>query len=200
MPTVFKTKSSDLKSAKKQLDLKQTAPRHRFFHAFYLKPSLRFETQSPTEQVILLLRAHPITQIVWIITALTMMMLPIFFNFLLTAFLSPLQIIFINLVWYSFIFGYVFLNVLNWLFNVGIVTDERIIDVDFTGLLYKEVTGSAIKKIEDVTVKTGGFMASIFNFGNLFIQTAGTELNIEFINIPAPTEAAAIIHELMSKN
>lgn len=200
MPTVFKTKSSDSKSDRKLLNLKQTAPHHRFFHAFYLKPSLRFETQSPTEQVILLLRAHPITQIIWIITALIMMVLPIFVNFLLTAFLPPSQIIFINLLWYSFIFGYIFLNVLNWLFNVGIVTNERIVDVDFTGILYKEVTASSIKKIEDITVKTGGFIASMFNFGNLFIQTAGTEMNIEFINIPVPTEVAAIINELMHKD
>lgn len=77
------------------------------------------------------------------------------------------------------------------------VTNERIVDVDFHGTLYKEVSASSIGKIEDVTIKTGGFAASLFHYGNLFIQTAGTEGNIEFINIPNPTQAASIINNLM---
>jgi len=182
MPTVFKAKPESS---------------HHLFHSFCLRPALRFETQGDDETVILVLRAHPVTQIPWIITALIILILPFFFNFFLANYLSTQQIIFINFFWYVLLFSYVFLNILNFLFNVGIITDHRIVDVDFHQILYKEVTVSTISKVEDVTVKTAGFIASLFNYGNLFIQTAGTEINIEFINIPKPAQAASIINHLM---
>lgn len=183
MPTVFKAKTSPSS--------------HRLLHSFCLHPSLRFETQAGDETVILVLRAHPITQVLWVITALIILILPFFFNIFLINNLVAKQVLFINFFWYSFLLSYVFLNILNYLFNVGIITDQRIVDVDFHQILYKEVTASLISKIEDVTVKSGGFIPSLFNYGNLFIQTAGTEANIEFINIPMPTEAAQTINNLM---
>jgi hypothetical protein len=182
MPTVFATKP---KSS------------HHLLHSFCLYPSLRFETQAEDETVVLVLRAHPITQLGWIFTSLIILFLPLFFNIFLINYLSGLQIFFINLFWYVFLFSYIFLNILNYLFNVGIVTNRRIIDVDFHQILYKEVTASSISKIEDVTVKSAGFIPSFFNYGNLFVQTAGEEQNIEFLNIPNPTEAASVINKLM---
>lgn len=192
MPTVFKKKSAATPAS-------SPIPRHRLLHAFCTYHSLRFETQSATEHVILLLRAHPITQIFWVLTIFIMLVLSFFISLVLDRILNVQQLIFAAIFWYAAIFSYAFLNILNWLFNVGIVTNERIIDVDFHGTLYKEVSASSIGHIEDVTVKTGGFAASLFNFGNLFVQTAGTEKNIEFHNIPNPTEAASIINNLMAK-
>lgn len=191
MPTVFGEKKSSSVSH---------APRHRFLHAFCIYPSMRFETQSASEYVILLLRAHPITQIFWILTAFIMVVVSFFISLFLGRILTSQQLIFTLLFWYAFIASYVFLNILNWLFNVGIVTNERIVDVDFHGTLYKEVSVSSIDKIEDVTVKTGGFAASLFHYGNLFIQTAGTEKHIEFINIPNPTQVASIINNLIKSH
>ena len=86
-----------------------------------------------------------------------------------------------------------------WYFNLGIITTERVIDVDFSTILYKERTTAYYDKIEDVTVKTGGFLASIVNYGNIFVQTAGTEANIEFMNIPEPGKVAEIINNYVEK-
>lgn len=172
---------------------------HRFLHAFCTYPAMRFETQSDSEHVILLLRAHPITQVFWILAVFIMLILTFFISLFLERILSTQQLIFAVLFWFAVIASYAFLNILNWLFNVGIVTNERIVDVDFHGTLYKELSASSIDKIEDVTVKTGGFAASLFNYGNLFIQTAGTEKNIEFLNVPNPTQAATIINNLMKQ-
>lgn len=193
MPTVFEAKSGSAETSKPQSF-------HRLLHSFCFRPSLRFETQADDEIVVLVLRAHPVTQLAWIFTSLIIFLLPFFFNIFLINNLSVQQIVFINLFWYGFFFSYVFINVLNYLFNVGIITNQRVVDVDFSNVLYKEFTASSISKIEDVTVKSGGFTASFFNYGDLFIQTAGTEANIEFINIPSPTEAAQIINLLMRTN
>jgi hypothetical protein len=107
--------------------------------------------------------------------------------------------IFFNLFAIGIVFGYFWFNLVGWFFNVGIVTNQRIIDIDLHSILYKEVTMAIIKKIEDVTSKSGGFFSSVFNYGNVFVQTAGTEANIEFMNIPKPSEAAKIINSLLQK-
>ena len=94
-------------------------------------------------------------------------------------------------------FWFVFLN---WYFNVGIISNKRIVDVDFNVVLYKEVTYTLLSHIEDVTSKSGGFFESVFDYGNLFIQTAGTEVNTEFINIPHPSAAAKIIDMVIQQS
>lgn len=181
----------------KVFEKEKSKGKHLLLHSFCLRPSLRFETQTDDEEVVLVLRSHPITQINWIFTSIIIFLLPLFFNVFLTEFLLGKQIFFINFFWYTFLFSFIFLNILNYLFNVGIVTNKRIIDVDFHQILYKEVTASSINKIEDVTAKTAGFFAGFFNYGNLFVQTAAKEQNIEFLNIPHPMEAVSIINKLM---
>lgn len=172
-------------------------PSHSYLHSFCVKPSYRFETQHASEQVILVLRAHPITQLPWIINSLILIIVLFFLNFLFLNFLSTPQTIFVNVFGFAFIFAYIWFNFLSWFFNVGIITNERIIDVDFHVVIYKEVTETQLAKIEDVTAKSGGFFASVFNFGNIFVQTAGTEVNIEFHNVPKPSEVTKIINSLV---
>ena len=86
---------------------------------------------------------------------------------------------------------------MNWYFNVGIITNKGIVDVDFNLVLYKETTYTLLNHVEDITAKIGRFFESVFDFGNLFVQTAGTERNTEFLNIPHPSAAAKIINSLV---
>ena len=170
---------------------------HSVLHAFCVKPGYRFETQHANEQVLLVLRAHPITQLPWIINSFILLIILIFLNFLFLNFLTPSQTIFANFFGLAFVFAYIWFNFLSWFFNVGIITNERIIDIDFHAVIYKEVTETQLSKVEDVTAKSAGFFASIFNFGTVFVQTAGTEVNIEFINVPKPSEVTKIINDLV---
>lgn len=172
---------------------------HRFLHSFDINPQVHFELQHPNEKIVLILRAHPITQIPWILNAIILFVFLFFINFFLPSLFSAAQIIFLNIFSLAFIFSYLWFNFLTWFFNVGIVTNERVVDIDFHFIIYKEVTATHLSKVEDVTAKSAGFFSSIFNFGNLFVQTAGTEVNIEFLNIPEPSSAAKIINQLVSE-
>ena len=59
------------------------------------------------------------------------------------------------MIWYLISMAYTLESFLTWFFNVYIVTDERIIDIDFYNLTYKEVSDANLDKIEDVTYKMG---------------------------------------------
>jgi len=98
-----------------------------------------------------------------------------------------------------FLLSFIWFNLLNWYFNVGIVTNRRVIDIDFYAVLYREITVARLDKIQDITVKSGGYFEGFFNYGTIFIQTAGTEANIEFADIPRPAEVVQMIEKLLTK-
>ena len=166
--------------------------------AFLARPRrLSFETQYDGEEVILLLRRHPITQLKWILVVLLMVVAPLFLDdFPLIDFL-PFRFQFIViLMWYLMIFAFILEKFLSWYFNVYIITDERVIDVDFYSLIYKEISDAEIENIEDVTVTQGGALQTIFNYGTVLIQTAAETPQFEFEDVPNPTLVAQVLQRL----
>lgn len=170
---------------------------HKVLHSFCIRPNIRFENQEDDEEVILVLRAHPVTLIPWILNGFILLILLFFLDFALGSFLSGTQFFFANFLAITFILSYFWFNFLGYFFNVGIITNKRIIDLDFHAVIYKEVTETIFSKIEDITAKSGGYFASLFNFGDVFIQTAGTETNVEFLKVPMPNEVVKIINDLV---
>lgn len=174
-------------------------PSHALFHSFCIRPDAHFESQVADEQIVLLVRAHPITQLPWIINGLFLFILLVLLNVLFSSYLSINQILFINISSVVFILSYYWFKFLSYFFNVGLVTQNRVVDIDFHAVIYKEVTEARISNVEDITAKSGGYFASLFNFGNVFIQTAGTHVNIEYNNVPKPSEIVKIINQTIRR-
>ncbi len=172
---------------------------HQLLHSYCLNPEVRIETQGSNESILLVLRAHPITQISWILNTFFLFLLFIVLNFLFFSFLSFRQILFINLFGIVVLLSYIWFNFLNWFFNVGVITNQRIVDIDFASVIYKEVTETRLDKVEDITSKSGGYFESFFDYGDVFVQTAGKEAFIEFMNVPKPSDAVRIISELIGR-
>lgn len=169
------------------------------FYSYLLNPRTKFDTQEDGEKVYLLLRSHPFTQIGWILSSILFFIILFISNFFLPNFFNLGQIFIINLIFSVIILSYILFNILNWYFNVGIVTGKRVIDIDFYAVLYKEITNAQLGKIEDTTVKSGGYIESFFDYGSIFVQTAGTDANVEFLDVPHPSDAVQIINKLLSK-
>lgn len=84
--------------------------------------------------------------------------------------------------------------------NIQIITSIRVVDVDQEGLFNHVVSELHIDKIEDVTSQTVGILGTIFNYGNVFVQTAGTVDRFEFHNVPNPGGIEKMILDLYEKN
>lgn len=166
--------------------------------SFAYKPeNIKFETQEEQEKVVLLLRQHPIVNLPWIFVAVILVFAPSILSFFPLIDFLPLRFQFVAvLFWYLITLAYVLESALSWFFNVYIVTDERVIDVDFENLLYREVSETNLDKIQDVEYRAGGIGSTIFNYGDIFIQTAGTEQNFEFKAVPKPAETVRVIRVL----
>lgn len=167
--------------------------------SFCINPKIRFETQDNNENIILLLRAHPITKMLCIFNAIVLLAIVIILSILFSNFLTVGQMVLINGVALVFILSYIWFNFLEWYFNAGIVTNERIVDIDFSNVTYKEVSEAKLTKIEDITSKSSGYFSALFNYGDIFVQTAGELKNIEFYSVPKPTEVVDIISDLLTK-
>lgn len=170
------------------------------FPAYLENPTrFRFEGQDPGEKILLLLRAHPITNLSWITLAVL---------FFLGPFFVPLSLRFLNLdlstipqtfaivfliINYLLVLIIAFEGFLHWYFNVYIVTEKNIVDVDFHSLLFKNIDVAPLRNIEDTSSSMGGILNSIFHYGNVFIQTAGATKNIDFHSVPRPHHVADFI-------
>lgn len=176
------------------------------FPAYVEHPShYRFEGQDLDEKILLLLRAHPITNLKWIVPALLLFFAPFFLPTALRFFnlqLSTLPVTFeilILIINYLLVLIIAFEGFLYWYFNVYIVTEKNIVDVDFHSLLFKNIDVAPLRNIEDTSSSMGGILSSIFNYGNVFIQTAGASRNIDFIDIPKPHQVADFILDEVHK-
>jgi hypothetical protein len=99
-------------------------------------------------------------------------------------------------MWYLLVIALGYEKFITWFFHVFIVTDERVIDVDFYNLLYKEVSEAKIDNIEDVTYRQGGVLRAMFNFGDVAMQTAGEQREFMIENVPQPNRVVKILNEL----
>lgn len=96
-------------------------------------------------------------------------------------------------------FGFILQNFLNWFFNVYIITNKKIVDVDFHGILYKNISEAPLRNVEDVTSNVSGALEVIFNYGSVYVQTAGERREFEFENVSHPAKIRDIISDLVAK-
>lgn len=152
----------------------------------------RFEGQDPNEKILLLLRAHPITNLKWIIAAVLLALAP----FLVPLVLPPIPFTF-NLVFlminYLLVVTIILEGFLYWYFNVYIVTDKNIVDVDFHSILFKNIDVAPLRNIEDTSSSMGGLLSSLFHYGDVSVQTAGAAKNIDLTSVPRPHHVADFI-------
>jgi hypothetical protein len=101
----------------------------------------------------------------------------------------------------------------NFYLSLQIVTNKRVIDIDQKGLFDREINSMPVSNIEDVTFKMSGFAGTVFNYGNVIIQTAGTgstmtgTLGTEdvingftFNNVPHPKKVANLLGQVFHSN
>lgn len=157
-----------------------------------------FDTQDDEEAVVLFLRQHPIVTIPWIAVTLFFLTLPSVFTFFPPFANLPATYQFVvTLGWYLFTFGYLLAKFMGWFFNIYIVTDERVVDVDFVNIFFRKISTAKIEEIQDVNTQSSGAMETFFGYGSLFIQTAAEVSQFEFTAIPNPDRVGKILNQLI---
>lgn len=169
-------------------------------------PSVRFETQEADETVLLFLRQHFIVNVPWLIAAIFLVLaplviFPLFISLFEISVLLPASYVLVGtLFWYLATFGFIIVKFIGWYFNIYIVTNERIVDIDFINLLVKRFSQAELSRIQNITYSSSGIMATFFNYGNVTVETAGETPNIECTRVPNPDKVVEQIRSVSSNS
>lgn len=160
-----------------------------------LPDKLEFETQNPNERVFIMLRKHIFTNLGWVVTTIISILVPIGISILLKVLnvdiyeSLPIKQTYVwaaILIWYSIVLTTAFMRFLDWYFNIYVVTNERIIDFDFNPFAYHKISEAGLESIVDATQETIGFLPMLFNYGDVYVQTAGEKREFDFLSVANP--------------
>lgn len=76
-----------------------------------------------------------------------------------------------------------------------LITDRGLVQITQSSLFIRKVTRLSFSNVEDVSAEQRGILPTIFNYGTLLVQTAGTMDNFEFKFCPNPNRYADIVIE-----
>lgn len=94
---------------------------------------------------------------------------------------------------------YCFLIWVDYYFDIWVITDERIINIEQKGLFMRRVSAAKYEKIQDVTVEVKGFLQTVINFGDVRVQTAGEMENIVFRRVSDPYDIKNLIAQIQKE-
>lgn len=78
--------------------------------------------------------------------------------------------------------------------DIWVVTDKHIYIIDQVGLFNRKVRTLSLDRIEEINVRTEGFLQTYFDFGSIEIHTASpTEENAHFEGMPNPAYVRSLV-------
>jgi len=163
--------------------------------SFLIKPHVfKFKEQDDKEEIILVMRPHWFTNVSWVISAIGMLMVPMLAQFLPVWGEVPLKYqAWGILFWYMITLAFCLEQFLSWYFDVYIITDERVIDIEFNNLLDKKFAETKISMIQDVSSRVAGISQTMFNYGDVRIQTAAEIPELCFEKVPNPDKVIKVL-------
>ena len=66
--------------------------------------------------------------------------------------------------------SFAFVALLDFYFDVHIVTDTRIVDIDQNRLFHRQIDELSLEDVEDVSVILKGFLGTVFSYGSVEIK------------------------------
>lgn len=161
-----------------------------------------FPTQDATEEVRFVLRKHWFKYIPMLLLLLFMAIpLTILSYYWYSSFgtIDPLygSLMIIGGASYAlFILAILLFGFVDYYLDVDIITDRRVVDIEQDGLFHRKISELGLDEIQDVSAKVDGPFATIFHYGDVLIQTAGTLPNFIFASIPHPYRVSKEIMDL----
>lgn len=104
-------------------------------------------------------------------------------------------LLFLQNTFLLFLWMYAFLVWIDYYFDVWIITNERVINIEQKGLFVRTVSELKFSRIQDVTSEVRGMLPTILNFGDVKVQTASEEDCFLFRQVPDPYHVKDVIME-----
>lgn len=159
-----------------------------------------FEGQKEGEKILMLLRRHVFTIYIRIGFYVLASLVPIVIGLM---FYSYIKVggyfdifFFFSSIWYLGLWIAVFHSLTIYTLNAVLITDRRIIDNDQHGLFNRKVAELNSSRIQDVSTHTNGIIQTFLHFGDVTVQTAASEKQFVFHQVPYPDKVKDIIVQM----
>ncbi len=169
----------------------------------------KLPNQLKNEEVILVLRRDFVIFFFIILRYLLLAILPIFAKIFIIDFIFPhivdtdegvAVLTLLAFGYYLYIWLFFYRAFLDYYLDVWIVTNQRILNIELEDLFNRTVAEQKLNRIQDITTEQKGFLPHFFNYGNVYIQTAGTIQRFVFEEVSNPNKVAHQIHKLIKWN
>jgi membrane protein YdbS with pleckstrin-like domain len=149
------------------------------------------------ESLLAVVRAAPVTLILPGILIAALVLGPFFFMVPLLRLELLGKIILFLLEGLGLFFGGRFL--IKWRMTILAVTERRVIVVRQNGFFDRHVTELPFSRIQEVAYRVSGMGATIFRYGTLLIESAGSDEPLAMERVPHPARLQDLITELQGR-
>ncbi len=153
-------------------------------------------TVAEGEEIVEVIRQHWIAKIGALCAATLFVLLPFFFMFYLFGLGAIGVTLFVTLI----IFGLIFCarEYYMWKYNVFVITNKKVIDIDQRGLFHKVVSEVAFPKVLDVSYQSKGIINAVFGFGDITVKTSIPDLALAIRHVAQVKKRTALLIEAIS--
>jgi uncharacterized membrane protein YdbT with pleckstrin-like domain len=125
--------------------------------------------------------------------------IPFFYNINagLVAGITGHDVLFYSAAWVLFVWVMFVAMWTNYYMDVLVITNQRLIDMEQFILFSREEVSIPLDKIQDITIEIKGVLQTMFKFGRVEIQTAGTDREAIMEDIKDPEHVKRSIDELL---
>lgn len=161
-----------------------------------------FDSQQPDEDIILVIRRHILAlasvlatgALVYLIGIIAVLVLPSVAPILVSGFSYNVYVLFVSLL---FLFNTIFLFnswILHYL-HVAILTSEHVVEINQAGLFSRKISEMTLEKVQDVSATQKGLLNTMFDIGQVEVETAGEAPNFVIEYVPSPNKISQKIME-----
>ena len=149
------------------------------------------------EKVIRELRRHPIYAILQAIGIIIVAGLLIWLFSWLGSTVQGLKTFFNILLWLTILVAAVALYMIYYRYknDLWLITDQRLVDSTRRSPFSHEIASTDLVNVQDITVNRSGFFPTIFNFGEVSCQTAGSTQVFTLNGVPNPNSVLELIDQ-----
>ncbi|MCX6811927.1 MAG: hypothetical protein NT039_04535 [Candidatus Berkelbacteria bacterium] len=166
-----------------------------------------FPGQEKGEKVLFFTRRHPLSFLGLFLFSFFMVILPFLVYWIVIVFgIVDLSVtgekimIVLEGAYLLFVLGFFLAAWIDYYMDVMIVTNLRIIDITQNVLFSRTIAEANLTDIEDINAEVKGILPTLFHYGTIFVQTAGTARNFEFDSMPDPYGISKMIVDLHQKS
>lgn len=156
----------------------------------------KFPGKEEKEKIIYILRRHWLIEFWIFIRYLFLAAIPVAIYFYAQHFFPEWQnynqiyalVVLAVSIYYLNILLFFFQSWIDYYLDVWIITNLKIVSIDQRRLFSRHISRMSFNRLQDATSETKGFLATIFKFGNVHIQSAGAKERFVLKQIPNPDE------------